>query len=215
MSEKKILFSELYFSGNEDSWKEYEQEYYDFVDVQLEKEIERIRSIDCIENFYSFLIDKLLKWSLISDFIYESNVKRLKEEYENDRNKLNVIFDKICEYVKKIENDSTEDYTYISNGINLLTEIVGVGPVCSTSFLAIILPSKFGVVSRHIIEPMKEVYSDVKEYKKVISKKQACELEIKLNEISRTINKRFDSNYWTPRKVDKVLWTIEMMNNKL
>ena len=83
------------------------------------------------------------------------------------------------------------------------TEIRGLGPAGASGLLSILFPESFGTVDQFVVKALREVegFPYANELEKMNPESLSMDNSVLLNQ-------RFDTDFWTPRKIDMVLWSI-------
>ncbi|MDX6013429.1 hypothetical protein [Cupriavidus necator] len=98
--------------------------------------------------------------------------------------------------------------------------ILGLGTAGASGLVALLFPDKFGTVDQFVVKSLRKIPTLPWEQKILLEHMNPERLTIKqavfLIEImrskARTLNQIFFCNYWTPRKIDKILWSIDREN---
>ena len=106
------------------------------------------------------------------------------------------------------------DVTNIRQGLEIVTSIHGLGVAGASGLLALLYPKYFGTVDQFAVKALSTI-KDLKE-KQIILAMNPDNIKIvdgvKLIEIMKekanTLNSKNKTDKWTPRKIDKVLWTF-------
>jgi len=103
----------------------------------------------------------------------------------------------------------------ISNLLRTTHRIKGLGVAGASGLLSLLFPKYFGTVDQFVVQRLLEV-ENLKEHSLLEKMKQDNLTEkdgIILIEIMREkaieLNKKFKTSEWTPRKIDKILWSID------
>lgn len=106
------------------------------------------------------------------------------------------------------------DISDIEKGLTIVCGIEGVSTKAASGLLAILFPAHFGTVDKFVVESLQKVH-DPKVKKKVagmnperLTQEDAVVLIDIMREKAHDLNRTFDKKCWTPRKLDKVLWSI-------
>ena len=100
--------------------------------------------------------------------------------------------------------------------LNVTTKLGGIGTAGGSGLLALLFPVQYGTVDQFVVKALMELSAYASELpRNDISKikpsditiKQAVLLEEILREKAKRLNKAFEKNEWTPRKIDKILWS--------
>ena len=99
------------------------------------------------------------------------------------------------------------DENTIKIGFNLITMIPGLGIAGTSGLLSILFPKYYGTVDQFVVKSLKEAGVKLSVRNPVsINLKGAIELEKIMYNKAQELNNRNGTSYWTPRKIDKVLW---------
>lgn len=106
------------------------------------------------------------------------------------------------------------DHSNIGKCLSIATEIRGLGPAGASGLLSILFPEDFGTIDQFVVKALREV--DELPYAAELAKMKPESLSIEngvllikiLREQAERLNKRFDTDFWTPRKIDMILWAI-------
>ena len=157
------------------------------------------------DDFYQFLKDKYFVWKFTDKRYLNWNLTHL-EKHKTDVNKSDL---------KTIQSDLfTFDRTDICEGLKIATRICGLGIAGGSGLLSILFPEDFGTVDQFVVISLRSV-SDMAEHENLVEMKEESlslrdgELLIKImREKAKELNERFTTDYWTPRKTDRVLWSF-------
>ena len=106
------------------------------------------------------------------------------------------------------------DHRSIGACLSIARRIPGLGVAGASGLLAVLFPGDFGTVDQFVVYALRDI-SDLPEKDRVramrpesLSQTDAiCLMEI-FGRQAKALNRRFRTSCWTPRKVDKVLWTV-------
>ena len=204
--------ADLWHNGTEEMWKAALKSYWDrFNDDQyrLEKEIDSIKLSDVaslsVYEFYDFLYQQYYPWKFTNKLFLSHNRKHL-EKYLFDNE-----IDRLARIQKRLLN---LDFADIKECLAVASSIHGLGTAGASGLLSILYPEQFGTVDKFVVYSLLKI--DGLQEKDTISgmNPEALTLNngVALIEIMRhkadELNKRFNTNYWTPRKIDMVLWAV-------
>lgn len=202
----------LWHNGTEEMWKAALKSYWDrFNDDQyrLEKEIDSIEVSDVaslsVYEFYDFLYQQYYPWKFTNKLFLSRNRKHL-EKYLFDNE-----IDRLARIQKRLFN---LDFADIKECLAVASSIHGLGTAGASGLLSILYPEQFGTVDKFVVYSLLKI--DGLQEKDTISgmNPEALTLNngVALIEIMRRkadeLNRRFNTNYWTPRKIDMVLWAV-------
>ena len=204
--------ADLWHNGTEEMWKAALKSYWDrFNDDQyrLEKEIDSIKLSDVaslsVYEFYDFLYQQYYPWKFTNKLFLSRNRKHL-EKYLFDNE-----IDRLARIQKRLLN---LDFADIKECLAVASSIHGLGTAGASGLLSILYPEQFGTVDKFVVYSLLKI--DGLQEKDTISgmNPEALTLNngVALIELMRhkadELNKRFNTNYWTPRKIDMVLWAV-------
>lgn len=203
------MFS-LWDCNDHETWLKAEKNYLNFVssnNVDLEMELENINSSE-VENmsadaFYSFLYKKYFVWKFTAKNRLATTRKSLSF-YENNLEELLLIKNALF----------TFDPNNTILGIKIALLIKGLGTAGASGLLSILFPRNFGTVDQFVVKRLCEFSQYEKDpliqciNPESINLKQAVMLEEILSNKAESLNKANGIDYWTPRKIDKVLWSL-------
>ncbi|MGI9462239.1 MAG: hypothetical protein ACR2NY_06690 [Alphaproteobacteria bacterium] len=178
---------------------------------ELENEFNKVKCLDDIKkfkdvkNWYEFMLEKYFRWKFTDGRIYAGRKTEFEIKYASNQ----VCLENMIEAILQ-ESNQADAQTMIA----LTREIDGLAVPAGSGFLALLLPKLYGTVDRYIVENIKVIEP---------FKNHPLIKYIKLTAIDNTdfesltkifrnkadeLNKKFSTNDWTPRKIDKVLWAI-------
>ncbi len=206
---KKIPLEKLWNSKNEDEWKSSLNQYYSRIkpeNLEIEKEIisynmamfEKITP----EEWYIFFLKKYFKWKYTQANRYASTTQHLKK-YAEEKNldELNLIK---YEFIKM-------DVNNIKKSIEILSQIKGLGPIGASGLLALLHPRIYGAVDQFVVKALLKI-KEFPELKLIDPENiNINQTEYVINILikkANDLNKLFSTNFWTPRKIDMVLWSF-------
>ena len=105
--------------------------------------------------------------------------------------------------------------TSIRNALRAATQFKGLGPAGASGLLALLFPAKFGTVDQFAVGALRRVQClpERDQLKRMNPESLTISHGVVLVEIMRrkavSLNELFNTVEWTPRKVDKILWTSE------
>ena len=207
----KMTIVNLWESKNQVDWKIALDKYGIYVKPEnkdIEHELNNINS-DSVKimnknEWYEFLLNKYFKWKFTVPDIYIHTTKYLKTYKEN--NELETLY-KIKEQLFQFDKND------IKLGLEIAKQIKGLGVVGASGLLTILFPLYFGTVDQFVVKALNDVFSSSEEsYIKKIEPKGlkiddgAVLITIMRNK-SDSLNKLFQTDFWTPRKIDMILWS--------
>lgn len=210
LNESEFTFEQLWNSDNEDDWKTALDHYCDLLNpsnIELEKELEhinlnKIRTMSA-QEWFDFLHYKYFVWKYTAANRYATTTKSLRiYQEENILNELITLRNKILEI----------DLDDIKNALNTAKDIKGLGVAGASGLLAILYPHKFGTVDQFVVKRLIEI-RNLPEREEIlqinpesITINQGVLLIQILRKKASDLKKKFKTKFWTPRRVDMVLW---------
>ena len=201
----------LWNQSSETDWKRALRHYYTLLGPEAKELNEYIVNIKVTEiknlsapDFYSFLYDRYFVWKYTQKNRLANTRKYLKT-YLTD-NKLSELAD--IQY--RLFNAEHSD---IKNCLCIASEIHGLGIPGASGLLAVLFPKDFGTVDQFVVKSLKVI--DGLHYADDIIKINPDYLKIKdgvilietLKSKACDLNKKFNTDFWTPRKIDMILWS--------
>lgn len=201
----------LWYYGSESEWKKA-LNYYDDMLGNEQKIIEDyINNIDADEiknlngnEFYEFLYHKYFVWKYTQKNRLTTTRKNLEKYIDNDELlKLNNIKERLF-------NTSKAD---VAKCLEIATEIRGLGTAGASGLLAILFPRFFGTVDQFVVKSLCDIDHPI--YKDVLNNMNPESLKNKdgvilikiMREKAAELNIQFNTDFWTPRKIDMILWS--------
>ena len=211
-----MTINELWWNGKEADWDRVLHDYYEQSSVRRNKELEeKMNSVtpDYVQNmtpdeFYMFLHDEYFVWKYTDPRFLPKH--RMSLEYYSRENTIKVL-DCIKRGLFDLYEDDPDDTKSL---LELLSLIKGLGTAGASGLLAILYPTHYGTVDQKIVKALKKV-NDLPD-KDVVQKMEEMSLSsndgVILESIFRNkaiqLNGSFNSDKWTPRRIDMVLWTV-------
>ena len=207
-----LPISALWHSSDSSQWDAALDRYWQFVkpaNQALEHEldcldIDRIAGLDAV-GWYNFLRNEYFRWKYTSPNRYATTTKSLAE-HEAEGDGLARLHD-----IKK--RLLAIDRADVRAALSTAREIHGLGVAGSSGLLALMYPATFGTVDQFVVKALREVRGLTE-----------AEALAKMNPQSLTItngvmligimackaaenNRILGTTKWTPRAIDKILWT--------
>ena len=192
-------------------WRLMESNYTKLIrpeNITLENEIEslsadRVRNMTA-EEFYSFLYHQYFVWKYTA-----------KNRLATTRAHLRYYEDHLDELEKIHQQLFAADHTDILAILKVAKSIKGLGVAGASGLLAVLFPHDFGTVDQFVVARLKsfstfstdQVIQNIHEQS--IKEKEAVYMEKLLRKKAAALNLVNQSTYWTPRRIDKVLWAYE------
>ncbi len=203
----------LWMYGDEDSWDDALEHYYELIpdkNMPLENELAAIRpeQVESMtaEEFYYFLHDKYFVWKYTQKNRLATTRMHLEKYITEDRlHELKAIKEDLFSAAL----DDAEEC------LSIVSKIRGLGPAGASGLLAILFPHYFGTVDQFVVKALLKV-EKLRE-RNIVERMKPESLTISdasvlvgiLRKQARYLNTHFQTDDWTPRKIDMVLWAIE------
>lgn len=204
--------SKLWNCSDEAMWMYAFQHYYDLLSpsqVPLDRMMEQVRyeeigSLTTYE-FYKFLHDEYYVWKYTQKNRLSTTRKQLERYINEDR-----MFE--LDYIK--HRLFATDRSNVRESLSVVSNIRGLGTAGASGLLAILFPQEFGTVDQFVVKSLLEI--DCLEEHTQIARMKPNALKIEdgvvliniLRKKAIKLNQQFDSSFWTPRKIDMILWSI-------
>jgi len=202
--------SKFWESNDNTQWLNEEKHYWDLVkpeNIEVEKQMDTINS-EAIskmsaEEFYYFLHEKYFVWKYTAP-----------NRLATTRNQLRKHLESLSELGKIQKQIFTFDKNNIKVGLQIATQIKGLGIAGASGMLAVLFPRYFGTVDQFVVKSLSSV-NKLAEHENII-KMNPDSLTLRNGEqlirIMRNkaneLNVTNKTDYWTPRKIDKIFWVI-------
>ena len=203
----------LWNCKDETLWKKAHAHYYEILKREqaiLDRRMETLNRANVqklpIEKFYAFLHDEYFVWKYTQKNWLASNLKNL-EQYttENRMHELEAIRQDLFR----------ANHSNVQECLRIVTRIRGLGVAGGSGLLSILFPEDFGVLDQFVVKSLLKVDS-LPEHTileamnpKLLTKKDGVVLTTILRRKAKELNATFHTNFWTPRKLDMILWSIE------
>lgn len=215
----------LWIDSTEEKWKAALRKYYDFIkssqvavlDAELDPlDLGMVESLNESE-WYNFLYYKYFPWK----YTARNRLATTRASLEKHRNNPNGLSDlnriKTTLVMAPVKNT---DWC-----LRMATNIGGLGIAGASGLLALMHPAHFGTVDEFLVLALSEVESlperpvllvqadRIKRSKKENKSYSITQkVGVLLIEIMRRKaldnNQKFNSDFWTPRQIDKILWAF-------
>ena len=206
-----VSISELWTTSDAALWDSAIDRYWDLLlpgNVQLERDLEnlqpaRLKAMNA-QQWYDFLLTEYFKWKYTAPNRYATTTMHLNRYVTNGH--LSQLFE-----IK--ERLLSFDTTDITCGLKIASEIRGLGTAGASGLLALLYPQTFATVDQFVVKALRGVPGLPDAPKLLCMNAEALthrdgEILIRImTHKARANNERFGVSDWTPRKVDKVLWT--------
>lgn len=209
---KESVIDNLWNYGSETAWNEALAHYYEIIRaeaLEIENYIENIDATEVAQlsatEFYDFLHDKYFVWKYTAKNRLATTRKSLRRYVEEG---------KLSELADIQRRLFSADHTNISRCLSIATEIRGLGAAGASGLLAVLFPKDFGTIDQFVVKALREV--DGLPYAAELAEMNPESLSVKngvliikiLREQAEKLNQKFNTDFWTPRKIDMILWSI-------
>ena len=203
--------NQLWHSGILQEWLRALERYWEFVrpaNLELERsmeslDLETIRQLDS-KGWYDFLLNQYFPWKYTALNRRATTTKWLRQYAEEGR------LDELHVIMKRLLQLNTQD---ILQGLRTAIEIKGLGTAGASGLLALLYPKNFGTVDQFAVKALRAVrgLSEARDVARMnpdsLSLRDAVLLISIMRRKAEENNRLFGTSDWTPRKIDKVLWT--------
>ena len=203
-----INISNLWISNCQEDWLNAENNYWRQVsdaNIKLEKELEALDpsvvSQMSPEEFYTFLHDTYFVWKYTAKNRLSTTRTQLKRHLD-DLSKLAGIQEALFSF----------DRTNIRTGLEIATKIHGLGIAGASGLLSILFPNHFGTVDQFVVKALLNINGLIGRerllcmHPESLTIKDVILLEQILCTKAEELNQSFQTDKWTPRRIDKILW---------
>jgi len=104
------------------------------------------------------------------------------------------------------------NYAEIEKCLTTAMEIRGLGIAGASGLLSVLFPQAFGSVNEYLVTLLRGIEGINYDYElsqmnpALLTAKNGVILTKILREKANELNRRFETDFWMPRKIDKVLW---------
>ena len=204
--------SHLWNNGTENDWQKALAHYDELsrkrnfeLDQYLAKLDYRVVAAMTAEEFYDFLYNQYFVWKYTAPNRLATTRKHLRKYIDNDE------LLALGGIKREIFSSNKKDTAVM---LSTVAKIRGLGIPGASGLLSILFPEDFGTVDQFVvislrgIDQLPERDQLEKMKPELITLKNAIVLERILRKKAEELNRRFSTNFWTPRKIDMVLWSF-------
>ena len=209
---QSLTLKELWHNGTERQWQKALDSYYymlrpeqrDIEDYINNVDAETIKGLD--ENeFYEFLYNKYFVWKYTAKNRLATTRKSLEKYIRNNE------LQKLKDIQTRIFSMPKDD---VGKCLGVACEIYGLGTAGASGLLAVLFPANFGTVDQFVVRRLQEINHPI--YDSELNKMNPEGLKIKdgvilveiMKEKAKELNKKFNTDFWTPRRIDMILWSF-------
>lgn len=209
-----ISANELWNSQDESEWGEALDFYWNFVKpthLVIEKEFDdfdpSLIQMMSPEQWYDFLYNKYFFWKYTAPNRYKTTTTHLQKYVDgtDSLHNLNGIKEELFMFDK---ND-------IAKGIRIVTRIRGLGVAGASGLLAVLFPKQFATVDQFVVKALRKI-DGLPEHDELmdmnpesLTPKDGAVLIKIMREKAEGLNQSFSSSFWTPRRIDMILWGLD------
>lgn len=203
--------ADLWNSCDANEWERALARYWTLVkpaNLKLERamealDLDRLRRLDA-DGWYRFLRDEYFRWKYTAPNRYATTTRQLRRYA--DTGTLEALY-QVKERLLTVERAD------IRHALSLACEIQGLGTAGASGLLAVMYPDTFATVDQFVVKALREVerlperaaLSRMKP--EGLSPRDGVLLISIMQRKAAENNRLFGTIGWTPRKIDKVLWT--------
>lgn len=209
----KRSINELWNSTDTRIWEDALSRYWDFVkneNMELERELDNL-NLQTIENldsdgWYEFLLNKYFRWKYTAPNRYSTTTRSLRRYVDEDS------LDEL--YQTKLDILLTGMNGNIRDSLTVACKIHGLGTAGASGLLSLIFPNIFGTVDQFAVKALREINGLDEHLKLIKMKEESLTISNGVHLIDIMQRKAADNNllfgtkFWTPRKIDMILWTF-------
>lgn len=213
-----MQIAELWVSTDPKAWERALERHWDFIKPQFfalawwldRLDLEMLREMDA-RAWYYFLRDEYFRWKYTARYRYAKTTRLLKTYLDKGRlSELDEIRDDLLML----------DPSDVRTALAIAERIHGLGTAGASGLLALMYPQSFGMVDQFAVKALREVPAlpEVAALNRMNPESLTTKDGVVLIEIYRRkageLNRMFQAAVWTPRKIDKVLWTYGRPSNQ-
>jgi hypothetical protein len=201
----------LWTHYDEELWQKALARYWTFVKpshLALEKEMdqldaEQVKKMD-LAAWYKFLLEKYFRWKYTAPNRFASTTKSLRSYAENNElASLHAVKEKLF----ALNKDNIQQCLAVASSIR------GLGTAGASGLLAVLFPTQFGTVDQFAVKALAGIPELPERSQVAMMNPESLKLSegallIRIMQRkAEELNQAFSTTFWTPRKVDMVLWT--------
>lgn len=208
-----MTLNEVWHSRNEAPWRVALDEYWRRVDAtsirELEHEIDRLdaNAIQQLDpaGWYDFLLSKYFLWKYRPGRRYGSTTKHLKNYAASNS------LDELHRIKEAIFAANPSD---VEGCLMTAMRIRGLGTAGASGLLSILFPAHFATADQFVVKALRQIEGLpqaavlLRMNPEVLTPKDGVLLIEVMRAKAAENNRSFNTDYWTPRRIDMVLWTL-------
>lgn len=205
-----LKINELWSLENEEIWLIALDSYWNLVkpsNLELEKKIDNLKVNDVremgLDKFYEFLISDYFRWKYTDARWINRYIGHFSKYVEDE---------KLDELQNIKEQLFSFDLNNVELGLKVASQIKGLGIAGASGLLSILFPKYFATVDQFIVKTLRSIdeFSNNETLKDMNPENLTTKDGIMLINIMKykahKLNDTFGTDFWTPRKIDKILW---------
>jgi hypothetical protein len=211
MTSPAMPVGELWNSKDAQAWHVALEQYWSYVrdkNRELERSLDkldlnRVRGFDA-RSWFDFLLNEYFPWKYTAPNRLATTTKYLKQyQAQKGLAALDDIRQRLLNF----------DRADIRKGLQIAREVKGLGIPGASGLLSLMYPTQFGTVDQFVVKTLRDVTGlpEAAHLERMNSDNLSEDDGVILIGILRRkaaqLNELFATTDWTPRKIDKVLWT--------
>lgn len=207
-----MLLNDLWESRDEKPWQDALKRYWERIKPENREHEEFMQALGAegasklgAREWYEFLLNRYFRWKYTQSNLLATTTKRFRT-YE-DEGKLDYLYS----ITRKL---FTFNRAQIGTGLKIALDIRGLGPAGASGLLANLFPKLFGTAVQFVVKGLCEVKSLPERSKllamlphsDILTDGDAMLLIDIMRRKARELNDLFETDKWTPRKIDMILW---------
>ena len=207
----RIDMNELWWSGTQRQWRDALTYYWTLVKtdhIPIEKYFKGISMSDIekmsIQEFYDFLYNKYFFGKYTAANRLATTRKHLSRYPSENR------MDELARIQQALVSFDVND---TEKGLKIAQQIHGLGTAGASGLLAILLPQNFGTVDQFVVKALASI-NRLPEHQQILqmkpdslTPKDGLVLIKIMKAKAIKLNSQFCTNEWSPRALDKILWS--------
>lgn len=207
-----LTFNALWSSPSEKEWHTALGQYWGQVsakNLDLEKRLDQLNPNHIKEmnpqSWFLFLRDEYYPWKYTDPRRLKTTTQHLKKHVE----------DQGIDHLYSIRDEIfAEAEMSVESGLKAAKKIGGLGTAGASGLLSLLFPHQYGTVDQFVVKRFLEVSDlpEIAEVRKMNPQNISLRHGVLLIEImqrkAQRLNEQFGTDFWTPRKIDMVMWGI-------
>ena len=202
----------LWNSEDEQLWLNTLENYWQKLSGEqliLEKKMDSLKSEIVsrmsVDEFFSFLYEEFYVWKYTNKFYLTINRKQLWRYFA----------EKKMDELELLKNDLFSlEHENIKQCLSCAKKFKGLGTAGASALLSILFPENFGTVDQFVVKSLLKI-NNLPEHK-ILEQMNPESLKLEdgvlliniMKNKANALNEMFLTNFWTPRKIDMILWSI-------